>query len=47
MPPTNSCDKYMQRQHRDDLDANDLLYQVDASRNYDPVAGPGEDQGAL
>jgi homoserine O-acetyltransferase/O-succinyltransferase len=30
--------KYMQRQ-LDDLDANDLLYQVNASRNYDPSAG--------
>jgi len=30
--------KYMQRE-LDDLDANDLLYQVDASRNYDPSAG--------
>jgi homoserine O-acetyltransferase len=31
-------DKYMQRQ-LDDLDANDLLYQVSASRDYDPSAG--------
>ena len=30
--------KYMQRE-LDDLDANDLLYQVDASRNYDPSVG--------
>ena len=30
--------KYMQRE-LDGLDANDLLYQVDASRNYDPSAG--------
>ena len=30
--------KYMQRE-LDDLDANDLLYQVNASRNYDPSAG--------
>jgi homoserine O-acetyltransferase len=31
-------DKYMQRQ-LDDLDANDLLYQVAASRDYDPSPG--------
>jgi homoserine O-acetyltransferase len=31
-------DKYMQRQ-LDDLDANDLLYQVTASRDYDPSPG--------
>jgi homoserine O-acetyltransferase len=30
--------KYMPRQ-MDDLDANDLLYQVNASRDYDPSAG--------
>jgi homoserine O-acetyltransferase len=30
--------KYMQRE-LDDLDANDLLYQINASRNYDPSAG--------
>ena len=30
--------KYMQRQ-LEDLDANDLLYQVNASRDYDPSAG--------
>lgn len=30
--------KYMDRQ-LDDLDANDLLYQVNASRNYDPSPG--------
>ena len=30
--------KYMQRE-LDDLDANDLLYQVNASRDYDPSAG--------
>ena len=30
--------KYMQRE-LEDLDANDLLYQVNASRNYDPSAG--------
>jgi homoserine O-acetyltransferase/O-succinyltransferase len=30
--------KYMQRQ-MDDLDANDLLYQVNASRDYDPSGG--------
>ena len=30
--------KYMQRQ-MEDLDANDLLYQVNASRDYDPSAG--------
>ena len=30
--------KYMQRE-LDDLDANDLLYQVNASRNYDPSVG--------
>ena len=28
----------MQRE-LDDLDANDLLYQVNASRDYDPSAG--------
>ena len=31
-------DKLMQRQ-LDDLDANDLLYQVNASRDYDPSSG--------
>ena len=31
-------DKYMERQLRD-LDANDLLYQVASSRDYDPSAG--------
>jgi homoserine O-acetyltransferase/O-succinyltransferase len=31
-------DKYMQRELQD-LDANDLLYQVGASREYDPSAG--------
>jgi homoserine O-acetyltransferase len=31
-------DKYMQRE-LEDLDANDLLYQVGASREYDPSAG--------
>jgi homoserine O-acetyltransferase len=30
--------KYMERQ-LEELDANDLLYQVNASRNYDPSAG--------
>jgi homoserine O-acetyltransferase/O-succinyltransferase len=30
--------KYMERQLQD-LDANDLLYQVNASRDYDPSAG--------
>jgi homoserine O-acetyltransferase/O-succinyltransferase len=30
--------KYMERQ-MDDLDANDFLYQVNASRDYDPSAG--------
>ena len=38
-------EKFMQRE-LDDLDANDLLYQVNASRDYDPSAGPREDQGA-
>ena len=38
-------EKYMQRQ-LDDLDANDFLYQVNASRDYDPSPGSGEDQGA-
>ena len=31
-------DKFMQRE-LDDLDANDLLYQVNASRDYDPSPG--------
>jgi homoserine O-acetyltransferase len=31
-------DKFMQRE-LDDLDANDLLYQVNASRDYDPAPG--------
>ncbi len=31
-------DEYMQRQLQN-LDANDLLYQVDASRDYDPSSG--------
>ena len=31
-------EKFMQRE-LDDLDANDLLYQVNASRDYDPSAG--------
>ena len=36
--PTNSCRSTCSAQ-MDDLDANDLLYQVNASRDYDPSAG--------
>ena len=32
------CEKYMPRQ-MENLDANDFLYQVDASRDYDPSPG--------
>jgi homoserine O-acetyltransferase len=42
LPTRDAADRflqiYMQRQ-LDELDANDLLYQVNASRNYDPSAG--------
>jgi homoserine O-acetyltransferase len=34
----NALDDYMSR-YMSDMDANDTLYQLDASRNYDPSAG--------
>ena len=37
-------DTFMQRE-LGELDANDLLYQVAASRDYDPSSGLGQDQG--
>jgi homoserine O-acetyltransferase len=44
LPTRDAADQlveiFMQRELRD-LDANDLLYQVDASREYDPSAGLG------
>jgi len=39
MPTRDDSDKYLDKYFHDrmpDLDANDLLYQVNASRNYDP-----------
>jgi homoserine O-acetyltransferase len=39
MPTRQDADKYLDKYFKDrmpDLDANDLLYQVNASRNYDP-----------
>jgi len=42
MPTRDDADKYLDKYFHDrmpGLDANDLLYQVNASRNYDPSAG--------
>jgi len=42
LPTRDAADQFMQKYMQreiDELDANDLLYQVDASRNYDPSAG--------
>ncbi len=39
-------EKFMQRE-LEDLDANDLLYQVSASRDYDPSAGLGKIKAPL
>ena len=39
LPTRDAADKYLEdyfRTHATDLDANDFLYQVNASRNYDP-----------
>ncbi len=44
MPTRDDADKYLDEVHKRDLarlDANDLLYQVNASRNYDPSARLG------
>jgi homoserine O-acetyltransferase/O-succinyltransferase len=44
LPTRDAADKYLDDRVRDDLstlDANDLLYQVNASRNYDPSAQLG------
>ena len=44
LPTRDAADKYLEDRHRNDLstlDANDLLYQVNASRNYDPSARLG------
>jgi homoserine O-acetyltransferase len=41
MPARDAADKYLDdyfKTHLGELDANDLLYQVNASRNYDPSA---------
>ena len=37
--------KYMERE-LPELDANDLLYQMNASRDYDPSGRPRQDPGA-
>jgi homoserine O-acetyltransferase len=42
LPTRDAADQFLQKymeREIDDLDANDLLYQVNASRNYDPSAG--------
>jgi homoserine O-acetyltransferase/O-succinyltransferase len=42
MPTRDAADKYLEKAYETrikDLDANDVLYQLDASRNYDPSAG--------
>ena len=42
MPTREAADKYLEKSYETrvkDLDANDFLYQLDASRNYDPSAG--------
>src|SRR4029077_16085328 len=39
LPTRDAADKYLDQYFKDrlgELDANDLLYQVNASRNYDP-----------
>ncbi len=42
LPTRDAADEFLQKymeREIPDLDANDLLYQVNASRNYDPSAG--------
>jgi homoserine O-acetyltransferase/O-succinyltransferase len=42
LPTPDSADEFLQKymsREIEDLDANDLLYQVNASRNYDPSGG--------
>jgi homoserine O-acetyltransferase/O-succinyltransferase len=42
LPTRDAADEFLQKympREIDDLDANDLLYQVDASRDYDPSPG--------
>lgn len=42
LPTQNAADEYLQKAYETrmkDLDANDILYQLDASRNYDPSGG--------
>jgi homoserine O-acetyltransferase len=42
LPTRDAADEFLQKympRQLDDLDANDLLFQVDASRDYDPSAG--------
>ncbi len=42
LPTRDTADEFLQtymQRELDDLDANDLLYQINASRNYDPSAG--------
>jgi len=44
LPTRDAADAYLNKRHEDDfadLDANDLLYQVNASRDYDPSAKLG------
>ena len=48
-PTRDAADAYVEDTIGKDLatlDANDFLYQVDASRNYDPSTGARHDQGA-
>jgi len=45
LPTRDSADEFLQKymsREIEDLDANDLLYQVNASRNYDPSGGLGK-----
>ncbi len=42
LPTRDAADQFLQKfmeREFEDLDANDLLYQINASRNYDPSAG--------
>lgn len=42
MPTRDAADEYLEKAYETrakDLDANDVLYQLDASRNYDPSGG--------
>ncbi len=42
LPTQEAADEYLEKTYETrvkDLDANDVLYQLDASRNYDPSAG--------